>query len=246
MKISTYWEPSDSEYPSKTQGPIHLILGMCLENSNTIIRTEEKHNVFIKSKTGGKPWSLGKKSHKITTENSAKKMRMRSAKNRGILMNNLRFIKSLEHAQACGSEPPVGRKGAKLNLHYQDGGYQDQEMKFHLNHCTDGCKTTYSDEDIKSVQWLSRADYNRLTNVAVDDFNQLLGQNVLYIKFVDETRAEIAGQHYFCSPENDGLCQVFGNLHCHRCNQWPHYQCKVCGFMTDTVVYYFSREKYFE
>jgi hypothetical protein len=217
---------------------------MCDSKIQLKSKSKEEKEVFVKSKQGGKPWALGKKTHSHYPKSESKKeMRMRNARNREIQRDCMRTSKSLD--QSHDSESSIGRKGTKLNVHHQHGGYLDQEMEFHLNHCTGKCQTMYLDPEIESVQWLSRADFCKMQKVDAEDFFQLLGQKLLYIKFVDGTMAEITGQYYFALDEKQ-MYHVFGNMPCHRCEQMLYRECKICGSVTQSVEYTFSKEKYCE
>ena len=124
--------------------------------------------------------------------------------------------------------------------------FSQQQLDMHGNHCTDGCKTRYTDQDIRSVTWLSRGDHCKKIK---NDFFSLLAQDVLTIEFVDGslhggTTAEIAKQHYFCTDVTTGEYEISGNLSCHKCNTMLYWRCDVCGFVSDDVVYRFSQDKY--
>lgn len=116
----------------------------------------------------------------------------------------------------------------------------EQRMDQHIKHCRQGCKTMYEDQDIKCVSVIDRTEHcKKIENMHY----QLLAQNVLTIEFMDGTFAEIVGQYYFCTDENDQYV-ICGNLSCHNCDATLYCMCTICQYVPSDVTYRFSKEKY--
>ena len=168
----------------------------------------------------------------------SKYLRKLREKDRKVCRNKERIYKQACDQTQAQTQTQGSRNNAKLELAL---AHSNQDMDVHLTHCKHGCKTMYEDKDIKSVTWMCRSDHCKKTG---DNFYQLLAQDILTIEFVDGTLKEIAKQHYFCADEATKMCEISGNLSCHKCNARLYCACRVCGYVPDDVTYRFSKDKY--